>query len=148
MLVLAPFHTITAHQPCIGGYARRTEFLQARHRPLEFVEHVPIVGIEEGHVLRGCRSDAAVARRARSSLLLPNARDAVPLGNRGRVVGRTVVDDDDLLRPQRLPLQRIDRHLQVRRRIVRRDDDGHRRMTGHGRFLRNLPSTALTISRT
>jgi len=96
------------------------------------VREPQVVGVQERDPLGGGRSDTRVARGRHTAAVEAQRARAVARGQLARPVHRTVVDDDHLTRWERLSGDRPERGRKRRRRITRRDDDGHVELGRHG----------------
>jgi len=84
----------------------------------------PVVGIEKDHVASGARLPARVAGGGQTAIQLPKAADRrMTRRDRRRVVGRAIVDHDDLDRGIRLCDRGYNRLVEKVRLVVARDDD-------------------------
>src|SRR5258707_1154551 len=88
-----------------------------------------VIRIEKGDVLAARGGDPGIPGGAGAEVLLADDNDsmAVAVQNLRRVVGRAVVDDDDLESGTGLRQRTVDRVAKKATVVVRRDDDGDRR---------------------
>ena len=89
-----------------------------------------IVGVEERDPLPARRPDAGIAGRSGAGVLLADQAQPVVAGGAGEgaaAVGAAVVDHDQLEVGEGLGEDRADRAGDVRRLVVERDHDAHRR---------------------
>ena len=141
----AAFHAVERHAQsrsgvveCLRSAVDQTERrigLKARDLQLEFARQPNVVGIKEGDVLATRCGDAAGPGRANASIVLADRTDAIAvLGqDQGRLVGRTIIDDDHFERRVRLCKRAVDGLAQIAGVVVGRDDDADR---FHGRTFR------------
>ena len=88
----------------------------------------PVVGVEEDEQLAVALADAGVAGGREAEVLLADAADAgEALGDSARVVGRAVVDDDDLDLGVGLREDALDRLVEVAGLAEAGDDDRDQR---------------------
>ena len=99
-----------------------------------------VVGIEEGDVVARCNAEPGVSRSAHSKVGLPDVPDRGPIRIQTvwRIVGGSVVDDDDFPVWMSLPEDAVQRLRDVRTRVVGGDDDGDKRRCHVGER-RDLP---------
>jgi hypothetical protein len=101
--------------------------IEMRDLALEALRIGVVVAIERGDELAACAVEPAVARRrdSRPRRLAdePHARIGLAPDDRRRLVGRPVVDDDQLEITEALRENAVDRGLQVAGPVVRGDDD-------------------------
>ena len=113
------------------------------HLALQLPVGPEVVGVEEREQFAPCCSESAVARRRRARVRLTERTHARAerLDQRGRVVGRAVVDHHDLQRFVALALHARDRLQQAAAGIEHRDHHAHhRRRGGHRRSSRRSPT--------
>ena len=86
-----------------------------------------VVGVEQGDVVAGDLGQPAVDGAHEAAVVLADDADALAVGGQHlrRLVGRAVVDDDDLERLGRpvLGQRAVDRPAEVAREVVRGHDD-------------------------
>ena len=120
----------------VRGRARRGE------RAERAVEQLAIGVEEHGHVVRGVL-EAGVVRRPEPEVSFEHDRlRPVRAGDRGALVARAAVDDDDLRRRAEVALDRGQQRREVARRVVDDDDDGeaHRARPRRGRRASRAPT--------
>ena len=109
-----------------------------------------IVGIEEREKLAGCHFEAQISGGACAAVLFFDVLDtALPVGfdDFGSVVGRAVIDDDDLVGRQCLGEHRIEGTVEEVGAVVGGDDDAdftgiHRRLLVQSRPDQKVPPVA------
>jgi len=108
--------------------------LEERDLACDLVWKPAVIRIEERDQLAPSTPDALVSRRPRTLVLLEHVLDATldERRHRGcRVVGRSVVDHDDLDERIVLVQDALEGLGEVLRVVVRRDDDADQRPTRH-----------------
>ena len=112
------------------------------------------VGVDEADNRRRRHRRAAVAGRARSSAWPPAPRGPAPARDRGRIVGRSVVGDDDFDLHRRRPANRsraasidVEEAGQEPRLVVRGNDERDVGISTALRHARCTPRTAPAIIR-
>ena len=84
-------------------------FIKASQIGCESLRQKPIVGIEEDYVASMRRPPASIPRGGQTLVGLTDELDLQILAhNRARIIGRAVVDDDHLGRPNRLSKRALD----------------------------------------
>ena len=117
-----------------GGVGRvQAAVLHRRQGDPQEVRLPRVVGVQERDVAAPGRGDARVAGPTDAGVLAGDDADPCvegrqPLQHPGCVVGRAVVDDDELPAAVRLRLHRHDRAPQCRSPVPRRHDDAHERV--------------------
>src|SRR5690606_33306568 len=109
-----------------------------------------VIGILEGQELAVGAPNSAVSRRGGTGILLSLVLNGagVTATHLGRLVGRAVVDHDDLKRTVGLGQDAVERLGQKACPVVDRDDATDQRSGGHGAASRASRSTQPGISST
>src|ERR1035441_2784208 len=139
---LAAFHGDIAHPAKHQVQFRLRQ--QTGHLEGELLLRPLIVGIQESDKLALRQFEAAVTRRGRPGLLLPDVTHRFPQFRRNAraVVFGTVVDDQDFERRVTLAAHAGHRVRQEARRVGGRDDHAHQRV-GHGVIRRRRPDSTV-----
>ena len=96
------------------------------HSNVNRIRQETVVGVEEDHVLASRRGEAGISRDGRSLIALAQTPNATgPRCDAGRIVRRSVVDDDDV-GALALRVDARERLAQIMRLVEARNDDGDR----------------------
>ena len=96
----------------------------------------PIIGIKEDDIGRDTCAQSRIAGSRKPLIVLPDVSNRpIPMGDFGRLVGRAIVDDDDVKAPVGLPQDALNRFAQIVRLIKAGNDDRHDIPIGHSAFI-------------
>ena len=96
-----------------------------------------VVGVEKYDVARRRLPEPAISRRRQAGIRLGQETNPfVPGCDRSRIIGRTVVDDDDLIGPERLPNHAVEGVGKETRLVEHVHDDRDRRRVLRRGFFR------------
>src|SRR5262249_29468544 len=128
-LIANEFTGLTDRSVTAGRDANRGMSIEKRCVRRQRLRHERVVAVQEEHVLAARRAESAIARTAGTGVGLVDALNAIEIWRHdaGRLVGRSVVDDDDLDRDARLPESALDRRADEAGAVVGRDDDAYPR---------------------
>lgn len=92
-----------------------------------------LMGVQKRKDLAPRRRTGVISRSGNSDpLVVTNDAHVIRLDSHARPVGRTIVDDDDLIRLLRVGLHGFDRSAEFFALVVRRDDNGQTWNAGRG----------------